>query len=102
MLEVKNSLENGSLSEVVSEYDKQFTELFQAYWIWDQKRIDLKGIALMLKDFKISPEFIMPKNLSDTYKSISKGQALDYSSFIECLAKCSFRSPKLTEDQESE
>jgi len=86
---------------VVSEYDKQFTELFQGYWTWDQKRIDLKGIALLLKDFKISPEYILPKNLAETYKSISKGLALDYPSFIECLAKCSYRSPKLTEDDES-
>lgn len=51
----------------------------------------------MLKDFKVSPEYILPKTLSDTYKSVSKGQSLDFSGFIECLAKCTFRSAKLVE-----
>lgn len=56
----------------------------------------------MLKDFKISPEYILPKTLADTYKSISRGQSLEFSSFTECLAKCSYRSPKLVEESGAE
>jgi hypothetical protein len=102
MLEVKNSLENGVLREVVTEYDKQLNELFQAYWNWEQKKIELNSMALLFKDFKVSPEYILPKTLADTYKSISKGQTLDYAGFTECLAKCSFRSEKLTGESGAE
>lgn len=42
----------------------------------------------------------MPKTLSDTYKSVSRGQSLDISGFIECLAKCCYKSPKLIEEGE--
>lgn len=38
-------------------------------------------MALIFKDFKISPEYIFPKTLAETYKSISKGQPLDYDGF---------------------
>ena len=55
----------------------------------------------MFKDFFVSPEYILPKTLSDTYKAISKGQALDYSGFIECLAKCAYKSSKLAAQSES-
>lgn len=72
----------------------------QAYWVWDQKRIDLKSIALLLKDFKVSPEFILPKTLSDTFKSVGKGQPLDFNGFVECLAKCAYRSPKVLKESE--
>lgn len=49
----------------------------------------------MLKDFHISPELVYPKTLSETYKSISKGQTLDYEGFVECLVKCGYKSQKL-------
>jgi hypothetical protein len=95
MLEVKSSLDSGALKEIVNEHDKQLTELFQAYWVWEKKRIDLNSMALMLKDFSISPEYISPKVLADTFKPLSKGQPLDFPSFVECLTKCSYRSKLL-------
>lgn len=55
-------------------------------------------MALIFKDFKVSPDYILPKTLADTYKSISKGQPLDYDGFLECIAKCSYKSPKLLKE----
>jgi hypothetical protein len=55
MVAVKTSLDNGALRSIVKEYDKQLNELFQTYWLWEKKRIDLNSLALMMKDFEISP-----------------------------------------------
>lgn len=64
MLEIKNSLENGGLKTIVSQYEKQLNDLFQNYWIWEKKRIDLNCVAVLLKDFHITPEFLYPKILA--------------------------------------
>lgn len=50
--------------------------LFQEYWNWKTKQIELKQIALMMKNFKISPEYLTPKNIVETFKSHAKGDAL--------------------------
>ena len=39
-------------------------------------------MALLLRDFQISPEFILPKTIADVYKSTGKGQPLDFDTFI--------------------
>lgn len=101
MTAVKQSLDNGPLKAIVNQYDKQLNELFQAYWAWDKKRIDLNSMALMLKDFEISPEYITPKVLADTFKPISRGQPLDLASFVECLVKCGYRSSLVKEGEHS-
>ncbi len=64
MLEIKNSLENGGLKTIITQYEKQLNDLFQNYWIWDKKRIDLNCLAVMLKDFHITPELLYPKTLA--------------------------------------
>lgn len=56
--------------------------------------MELNSTALLLKDFKIVPEMIGPKVLADTYKNISRGQPLEFSGFVECLAKLAFKSNK--------
>ena len=56
-------------------------------------------MALLLRDFQISPEFILPKTIADVYKSTGKGQPLDFDTFIQCLTKCAYKSSKLQEEQ---
>ena len=91
-MEITSSLKSGELAGVAQRYQKPLTELFQGYWKWDKKKIELNAIASMLKDFKISPEVVLPKTVAEVYKVVGRGQALDYEGFVECLAKCAFKS----------
>ena len=49
----------------------------------------------MLKDFHISPEYVLPKVISEVFKSISNGSPLDIHGFREFLAKCAYKSEKI-------
>ena len=59
--------------------------------------MDLKGVVSILKDFEITPEYVYPKSIPEVYKSVSKGQMIDYNGFVEILTKLAFRSEKVKE-----
>ena len=82
MMEISSSLKNGELAAVAKQFEKPMTELFQAYWKWDKRRIELNAVAGMLKDFRVSPEVVLPKTVSEVYKVVGKGQSLDYDGFV--------------------
>jgi len=50
--------------------------LFEDYWNWKTKKIELKEIALMMKNFKISPDYLSPKTIVETFKAHGKGEPL--------------------------
>ncbi len=35
-IELKNSIENGILQNVIKKYEKKINDLFQNYWVWDK------------------------------------------------------------------
>jgi hypothetical protein len=35
-IELKNSIENGVLQNVIKKYEKKINDLFQNYWVWDK------------------------------------------------------------------
>jgi len=40
---------------IVNKNEQQLKVLFEEYWNWKTKKLELKEIALMMKNFKISP-----------------------------------------------
>ena len=88
-------MESGLIKKVLDRYDKQFIELFNAYKNWEKQKVQLNTLALMLRDFELSPDLIMPKTIAEVYKSVGKGQALDQKGFNEAIVKMAYRSEKL-------
>ncbi len=47
---IKNSIEKGEIKELIDKNRKNLEDLFEIYWNWDSKKMDLKNLAQMLKD----------------------------------------------------
>lgn len=66
--------------------------LFEDYWNWKTKKIELKEIALMMKNFKISPDYLSPKTIVETFKAHGKGEPLSIDQFKKLLIKFCYKS----------
>jgi hypothetical protein len=90
------------LMPVINKYEPQIKTLFEEYWNWKTKKIELKEIALLMKNFNVSPEYLSPKIISETYKVHSKGEALTIDEFKNLLVKYCYKSEKLKEETKAQ
>ena len=72
--------------------------LFEEYWNWKTSKIELQAVALMMKNFKVSPQYLTPKKISEIYKIFSKGDSLTFEQFGQLLIKYILKSQKLIEE----
>lgn len=77
---------------IVNKNEQQVKVLFEEYWNWKTKKLELKEIALMMKNFKISPEYLSPKLISETFKVHGKGDSLSMDDFKQLLVKYCYKS----------
>lgn len=76
----------------MNNYEQPLKILFEQYWNWKTQKIELKEIALMMKNFKVSPEYIPPKLISETFKTHGKGDSLTMDNFKQLLIKYCYKS----------
>lgn len=88
---IKNSMENGEVKRLIDKNKKRFEELFEIYWNWEKQKMEMKNLAQLLKDLE-TIKYVSPKDISDVYKSVAKGQLLGVQQFIECVVRLSYRS----------
>lgn len=88
---IKNSMDNGEIKQLIDKNKKRFEELFEIYWNWEKQKMELKNLAQMLKDLQTT-KYVSPKDISEVYKNVAKGQLLSLQQFIECIVRLSYRS----------
>lgn len=88
---IKNSMDNGEIKQLIDKNKKRFEELFEIYWNWEKQKMELKNLAQMLKDLQTT-KYVSPKDISEVYKNVAKGQLLSLQKFIECIVRLSYRS----------